>query len=74
MTTNGYGPLFRPDGRVFPWCFRWHDLWDQAAAMIAYLTQKVGGQANSRQRRSCCHDRPTARSIPVFDALRHATA
>src|SRR6185295_5474014 len=47
MTTNGYGLASSADGRVFHWVFPLGTTyWDQAAAMIAYLGQKVGGDAN----------------------------
>jgi len=44
MTTFGYGRADSADGRVFEWVFPvGTTYWDQAAAMITYLGQKVGG-------------------------------
>ena len=44
MTTFGYGLASSADGRVYPWVFPLGTTyWDQMAAMIAYLGQKVGG-------------------------------
>jgi branched-chain amino acid transport system substrate-binding protein len=46
--------------------------WDQAAAMIAYLSQKVGGEANLKGKKIVFmyHDSAYGKEpIPVFDAL-----
>src|SRR5436305_13494974 len=49
MTTNGYGLGSSADGRVFNWVFPLGTTyWDQAAAMIAYLGQKEGGEPKLR--------------------------
>jgi branched-chain amino acid transport system substrate-binding protein len=73
MTTNGYGLAIAADGRVFPWVFPLGTTyWDQAAAMIAYLSQKVGGEANLKGKKIVFmyHDSAYGKEpIPVFDAL-----
>ena len=46
--------------------------WDQMAAMIAYLGQKVGGEANLKGKKIAFmyHDSAYGKEpIPVFDAL-----
>lgn len=73
MTTNGYGLAIAADGRVFPWVFPLGTTyWDQAAAMVAYLGQKVGGEANLKGKKIVFmyHDSAYGKEpIPVFDAL-----
>lgn len=73
MTTNGYGLAISADGRVFPWVFPLGTTyWDQAAAMIAYLGQKVGGEANLKGKKIVFmyHDSAYGKEpIPVVDAL-----
>lgn len=73
MTTNGYGLAIAADGRVFPWVFPLGTTyWDQAAAMIAYLGQKAGGEANLKGKKIVFmyHDSAYGKEpIPVFDAL-----
>src|ERR1700681_1350054 len=73
MTTNGYGLAIAADGRTFPWVFPLGTTyWDQAAAMIAYLSQKGGGEANLKGKKIVFmyHDSAYGKEpIPVFDAL-----
>ncbi len=73
MTTNGYGLGASADGRVFSWVFPLGTTyWDQAAAMIAYLGQKVGGDANLKGKKIVYmyHDSAFGKeAIPVVDAL-----
>ena len=73
MTTNGYGLGSSADGRVFPWVFPLGTTyWDQAAAMIAYLGQKEGGDANLKGKKIVYmyHDSAYGKeAIPVLDAL-----
>jgi branched-chain amino acid transport system substrate-binding protein len=73
MTTNGYGLAVAADGRVFPWVFPLGTTyWDQAAAMVAFLSQKVGGDANLKGKKIAFlyHDSAYGKEpIPVFDAL-----
>ncbi|HEY2864727.1 MAG TPA: ABC transporter substrate-binding protein [Casimicrobiaceae bacterium] len=73
MTTNGYGLAISADGRIFPWVFPLGTTyWDQAAAMIAYLGQKVGGEAKLKGKKIVFmyHDSAYGKEpIPVFDAL-----
>ena len=73
MTTNGYGLGSSADGRVFQWVFPLGTTyWDQAAAMIAYLGQKVGGEANLKGKKIVYmyHDSAYGKEpIPVLDAL-----
>ena len=73
MTTNGYGLGSSADGRVFQWVFPLGTTyWDQAAAMIAYLGQKVGGDANLKGKKIVYmyHDSAYGKeAIPVIDAL-----
>ena len=73
MTTNGYGLGSSADGRVFHWVFPLGTTyWDQAAAMIAYLGQKVGGDANLKGKKIVYmyHDSAYGKeAIPVLDAL-----
>ena len=73
MTTNGYGLAISAEGSVFPWVFPLGTTyWDQAAAMIAYLGQKVGGEANLKGKKIVFmyHDSAYGKEpIPVVDAL-----
>ena len=73
MTTNGYGLGSSADGRVFQWVFPLGTTyWDQAAAMVAYLGQKVGGDANLKGKKIVYmyHDSAYGKeAIPVLDAL-----
>src|SRR3954451_14813882 len=73
MTTNGYGLGSSADGRVFNWVFPLGTTyWDQAAAMIAYLGQKEGGDANLKGKKIVYmyHDSAYGKeAIPVLDAL-----
>ncbi|MGH8799972.1 MAG: ABC transporter substrate-binding protein [Casimicrobiaceae bacterium] len=73
MTTNGYGLAIAADGRVFPWVFPLGTTyWDQAAAMIAYLGRKVGGEDKLKGKKIAFmyHDSAYGKEpIPVFDAL-----
>ena len=54
MTTFGYGLASSADGRIYDWVFPLGTTyWDQMAAMIAYLGQKVRRRStSSRARRS----------------------
>ena len=73
MTTNGYGLAIGADGQVFPWVFPLGTTyWDQAAAMVAFLGQKVGGEANLKGKKIAFmyHDSAYGKEpIPVLDAL-----
>ena len=73
MTTNGYGLGSSADGRVFNWVFPLGTTyWDQAAAMIAYLGQKAGGDASLKGKKIAYlyHDSAYGKEpIPVLDAL-----
>jgi branched-chain amino acid transport system substrate-binding protein len=74
MTTNGYGLGSSADGRVFNWVFPLGTTyWDQAAAMIAYLGQKEGGDAAKLKGKKIVymyHDSAYGKeAIPVLDAL-----
>ena len=73
MTTNGYGLGSSADGRVFNWVFPLGTTyWDQAAAMIAYLGQKEGGEAKLKGKKIVYmyHDSAYGKeAIPVLDAL-----
>ncbi|MGE5152277.1 MAG: ABC transporter substrate-binding protein [Rhodospirillaceae bacterium] len=73
MTTNGYGLGSSADGRVFNWVFPLGTTyWDQAAAMIAYLAQKEGGEAKLKGKKIVYmyHDSAYGKeAIPVLDAL-----
>ena len=72
MTTNGYGLGSSADGRVFNWVFPLGTTyWDQAAAMIAYLGQKAGGDASLKGKKIAYlyHDSAYGKeAIPVLDA------
>jgi branched-chain amino acid transport system substrate-binding protein len=73
MTTNGYGLGSSADGRVFNWVFPLGTTyWDQAAAMIAYLAQKEGGEGKLKGKKIVYmyHDSAYGKeAIPVLDAL-----
>ena len=73
MTTNGYGLAISADGAVFPWVFPLGTTyWDQAAAMVAYLGQKAGGEAKLKGKKIAFmyHDSAYGKEpIPVLDAL-----
>ena len=73
MTTFGYGLASSADGRVYDWVFPLGTTyWDQMAAMIAYLSQKVGGAANLKGKKIAFlyHDSAYGKEpIPVLDAL-----
>jgi branched-chain amino acid transport system substrate-binding protein len=73
MTTFGYGLASSADGRVYDWVFPLGTTyWDQMAAMIAYLGQKVGGLANLKGKKIAFlyHDSAYGKEpIPVLDAL-----
>ena len=73
MTTNGYGLGSTADGRVFNWVFPLGTAyWGQAAAMIAYLGQKEGGEAKLKGKKIVYmyHDSAYGKeAIPVLDAL-----
>jgi branched-chain amino acid transport system substrate-binding protein len=73
MTTNGYGLGSSADGRVFNWVFPLGTTyWDQAAAMIAYIGQKEGGDAKLKGKKIAYlyHDSAFGKeAIPVVDAL-----
>jgi len=73
MTTFGYGSANAADGRVFSWVFPvGTSYWSQAAAMIQYLGQKVGGLENLKGKKivHLYHDSAFGKEpIPVFEAL-----
>ena len=73
MTTFGYGLASSADGRVFDWVFPiGTTYWDQMAAMIAYLSQKEGGQEKLKGKKIAFlyHDSAYGKEpIPVLDAL-----
>jgi branched-chain amino acid transport system substrate-binding protein len=73
MTTFGYGLGSSADGSVYKWVFPLGTTyWDQAAAMIAFLEQKVGGAANLKGKKIAYlyHDSAYGKeAIPVLDAL-----
>src|SRR6266567_7988189 len=73
MTTFGYGLASSADGRVYDWVFPLGTTyWDQMAAMIAYLSQKVGGAANLKGKKIAFlyHESAYGKEpIPVLDAL-----
>ena len=76
MTTNGYGLGSSADGRVFNWVFPLGTTyWDQAAAMIAYLGQKEGGDAKLKGKKIAYmyHDSAFGKeAIPVARRARRA--
>ena len=73
MTTFGYGLASSADGRVYDWVFPiGTTYWDQMAAMIAYLGQKVGGVANLKGKKIAFlyHESAYGKEpIPVLDAM-----
>jgi branched-chain amino acid transport system substrate-binding protein len=73
MTTFGYGLASAADGRIYPWVFPiGTTYWDQMAAMIAYLGQKVGGADKLKGKKIAFlyHDSAYGKEpIPVLDAL-----
>ena len=71
MTTFGYGSANTADGSVFEWAFPLGTTyWDQAAAMIAYLTQKEGGSLRGKKIVYLYHDSAYGKeAIPVVEAL-----
>jgi branched-chain amino acid transport system substrate-binding protein len=73
MTTFGYGLASAADGRVYDWVFPiGTTYWDQMAAMIAYLGQKVGGLEKLKGKKIAFlyHDSAYGKEpIPVLDAL-----
>ena len=73
MTTFGYGLASSADGRVYDWVFPiGTTYWDQMAAMIAYLSEKVGGAANLKGKKIAFlyHESAYGKEpIPVLDAL-----
>jgi branched-chain amino acid transport system substrate-binding protein len=73
MSTFGYGLGSSADGSVYKWVFPLGTTyWDQAAAMIAFLEQKVGGAANLKGKKIAYlyHDSAYGKeAIPVLDAL-----
>ena len=73
MTTFGYGLASAADGRVYDWVFPiGTTYWDQMAAMIAYLGQKVGGLDKLKGKKIAFlyHDSAYGKEpIPVLDAF-----
>ena len=73
MTTFGYGSANAADGRVFPWVYPvGTSYWSQAAAMIAYLGQQVGGVDKLKGKKivDLYHDSAFGKEpLPVFEAL-----
>jgi len=73
MTTFGYGLASAADGRIYDWVFPiGTTYWDQMAAMIAYLGQKVGGLEKLKGKKIAFlyHDSAYGKEpIPVLDAL-----
>ena len=73
LTTFGYGLASSADGRVYDWVFPLGTTyWDQMAAMIAYLGQKVGGVDKLKGKKIAFlyHDSAYGKEpIPVLDAL-----
>ena len=73
MTTFGYGSANAADGRVFQWVYPvGTSYWSQAAAMITYLGQKVGGmdQLKGKKIVDLYHDSAFGKEpLPVFEAL-----
>ena len=73
MTTNGYGLGISADGRAFPWVFPLGTTyWDQAAAIVAFIGQKVGGDASLKGKKIAFlyHDSAYGKEpIPVMEAL-----
>jgi branched-chain amino acid transport system substrate-binding protein len=73
MTTFGYGSANAADGRVFQWVYPiGTSYWSQAAAMITYLGQQVGGMDKLKGKKivDLYHDSAFGKEpLPVFDAL-----
>ncbi|MCC7327123.1 MAG: ABC transporter substrate-binding protein [Burkholderiales bacterium] len=73
MTTFGYGSANAADGKVFKWVFPvGTTYWSQAAAMVEYLGQKVGGLDKLKGKKivHLYHDSAFGKEpIPVFEAL-----
>ncbi len=73
MTTFGYGLASSADGRIYEWVFPLGTTyWNQMAAMIAYLGQKVGGQEKLKGKKIgfLYHESAFGKEpIPVLDAL-----
>jgi len=73
MTTFGYGSANAADGRVFPWVYPiGTSYWSQAAAMVAYLGQQVGGLDKLKGKKivDLYHDSAFGKEpLPVFEAL-----
>ncbi|MEO8508387.1 MAG: ABC transporter substrate-binding protein [Betaproteobacteria bacterium] len=73
MTTFGYGSANAADGRVFPWVYPiGTSYWSQAAAMVAYLGQQVGGVDKLKGKKivDLYHDSAFGKEpLPVFEAL-----
>jgi len=73
MTTFGYGSANAADGRVFPWVYPiGTSYWSQAAAMITYLGQQVGGMDKLKGKKivDLYHDSAFGKEpLPVFEAL-----
>ena len=72
MITIGYGRTDAADGSVFPWVFPMiTTYWSQASAMIKYIAQKEGGEANLKGKKivHLYHDSAYGKEpIPVFEA------
>ncbi len=73
MTTFGYGSANAADGHIFKWVFPiGTTYWSQAAAMIAYLGEKVGGLDKLKGKKivDLYHDSAFGKEpLPVFEAL-----
>jgi branched-chain amino acid transport system substrate-binding protein len=72
MITIGYGRTDAADGSVFPWVFPMiTTYWSQASAMIKYIAQKEGGEANLKGKKivHLYHDSAYGKEpIPVLEA------
>lgn len=71
MTTVGYGRSDAADGRVFPWVFPLiSTYWNQAAVMVKYLGDQVGGIQNLKGKKivDLYHDSAYGKeSFPLLD-------
>lgn len=71
MTTVGYGRSDAADGRVFPWVFPLiSTYWSQAAVMVKYLGDQVGGLQNLKGKKivDLYHDSAYGKeSFPVLE-------
>jgi branched-chain amino acid transport system substrate-binding protein len=71
MTTVGYGRSDAADGRVFPWVFPLiSTYWSQAAVMVKYLGDQVGGLQNLKGRKivDLYHDSAYGKeSFPILE-------